>query len=244
MAQISPDYASPGLRLGLLLHDHPDASYDFKFISGEELGVPAEFGGKGQFCLATIRFGDGRADASAWKPVPAKGNPDEWNIFQTKTLGRALKKAGYPDDLKDLKALVLWRQRSAEIGAIASGAQQLAISSTSAPASLEAGPSVLDAAFTAAAGSYDEDVQVKVSKAEVIAKDDSSDQFDDGELVNDSGVPFSDIETVAELVAGLDARAATNFKAYLKTVNIPSDYNYMSQAQIVDVMNWLSPDGE
>ena len=63
MAQISPDYASPGLRLGLLLHDHPDATYSFELKSGAELGIPEAFGGGGNFCIATISFGDGRADA-------------------------------------------------------------------------------------------------------------------------------------------------------------------------------------
>lgn len=227
MAQISPKYASPGLRLGLLLHDHPNASYKFERVTGTDIGIPSEFGGDGAFCLATISFGDGRADASAWKPVPARGGPDDWNILQTKTLGRALKKAGYPDDLDDLKALVLWRQRDAEISAIASGTQQVAISSTSSrQAALSAGdapvePDVLEQAFDAAATPSSDDA----IDAEVVPEDDDR------------------IPLVEELVAGLDNRSLTAYKAYLKTIGATSTPAHMSDEQLTAVLAWLDPEG-
>lgn len=231
MAQISPDYASPGLRLGLLLHDHPNAHYDFKQVKGTELGIPANFGGEGDFCLATIHFGDGRADASAWKPVPPKGDAELWNVLQTKTLGRALKKAGYPDDLRDLKALVLWRQRDAEISAIVSGTQQVAIASTTArqpQGALASGsvdgidepaPDALEQALTEAATAADDDAV-------------------DADIVDERA------ELVAELVEGLDGRTLKTYLSYLKTAGIPEDPFAMSSADISDALAWLDPDAD
>lgn len=224
MGQISPDYASPGLRLGLLLHDHPDATYHFELKKGTDLGIPAEFGGDGNFCLATIEFGDRRAPASAWKPVPQKGDPELWNTLQTKTLGRALKKAGYPDDLKDLKALLLWRQRGAEIEAITSGTQQLAIASTTTrpQGSLGAGAAAsdeLEEALDAAASDEGDDAEIE---AEI---DDRAD-------------------LVVELVEGLDGRTAANFRAYLSSIKAPEDPHAMTSDQLTDVLAWLDPAGD
>lgn len=137
MGQISESYASPGLRLGLLLEDHPQATYEFHLRTGDEIGVPDEYGGGDRkFCVCTITFGEGRAPVEAWKPVAGNGTPDEWNILCTKTLGRALKRAGYPDDLHDLKALVLWRQREAEIAAIKAGSLPLDVPRANAIAAL------------------------------------------------------------------------------------------------------------
>lgn len=121
--QISESYASPALRLGLLQVDHPGAKVTYRLASGEELAIPPNYGGGGSFCVARIEFptSSGRPPVEGYKSVASKGTADEWNILCSKTLGRALKKAGYPDDLKDLKALVLWRQREAEIAAINSG---------------------------------------------------------------------------------------------------------------------------
>lgn len=122
--QISETYSSPALRWALLLEDLPGSDYDFALSRGGPLGIPEEFGGDGQFCVATITYpsATGRAATVAWKPVPARGSPDDWNVLCTKTLGRALKRAGYPDSLPDLKALVLWRHRNAEVAAIGNGA--------------------------------------------------------------------------------------------------------------------------
>lgn len=125
MASISESYASPGLRWGLLLEDHPQATYEFSIDVAETFGVPPDFGGDALVCVATIIFPD-RPNVVAWKaPGPeGKGHgqdqrtPDGWNILQTKTLGRALKRAGYPDDMPSLKALMLWRKRNAEVSSI------------------------------------------------------------------------------------------------------------------------------
>jgi len=126
--QIDENYASPGLRWGLLLEDHPGATYTFDLTDGASIPgaspIPKSYGGDKSYCVATILFPSPSvlAPVVAWKPVPDGGAPDEWNVLCTKTLGRALKKAGYPDNLKDLKALVLWRQRNAEVEAISAQA--------------------------------------------------------------------------------------------------------------------------
>lgn len=122
--QISADYASPALRWALLVEDYPGATHRFSWEPAEDIGVPAAFGGEQipGVCVATIVFpqDSGREEVTAWKP-PEGGamNPDAWNTLCTKTLGRALKRAGYPDDVTDLKTVILWRRRRAELAALA-----------------------------------------------------------------------------------------------------------------------------
>lgn len=113
-------FASPSLRWGLLLEDHPGATQSCEMRQGSTLGIPDQFGGAGDFCACTITI-PGREPVTAWKAVPGRGEADIWVVACTKTLGRALKKAGYPDDLNDLKGLMHWRQREAEIAAILGG---------------------------------------------------------------------------------------------------------------------------
>jgi len=126
------NFASPGLRWGLLLVDHPGATHEFNLVKGTDIGFPKQFGGEKDFCLCTINFperdGEQHAPVSASKEAEIKrGESDEWVVICTKTLGRALKKAGYPDDLEDLKDLMLWRKQNAQVSAIVSGTPQLAI---------------------------------------------------------------------------------------------------------------------
>src|SRR5690606_29496392 len=127
-------FASPGLRWGLLLEDHPGATHSFTIKSGQDLGIPQQFGGDKDFCVCTIEV-PGHEPTTAWKEVPARGDSNDWAVLQTKTLGRALKKAGYPDDMVDLKALMLWRRRNAEVAALSEGAPlgELAAGPTSNP---------------------------------------------------------------------------------------------------------------
>lgn len=121
MPDMKDGYASPGLRWGLLLEDHPAATVSFAYEKASAHDVPAEFGGDRSVCVATIDFGSDRPSITAYKIAPDKGDPDSWNLLCTKTLGRALKRAGYPDDMPSLRALVLWRQRNAEVDAIEGG---------------------------------------------------------------------------------------------------------------------------
>lgn len=150
MAAISPTYASPGLRWGLALEDHPGAYVAFHESPGTDLGIPEKHGGNDAFCVATIHFpeGSGRLPVIGYKALSSKikgelDHPsDRWNILCTKALGRALKRAGYPDDLPDLKALVVWRQRDAEIRAITAGTAQVQLAAADPGRALESAAKV------------------------------------------------------------------------------------------------------
>lgn len=226
MPTISPDYASPGLRMGLLLEDFPQASHRFEVRDAAALGIPEHMAGTGEFCVAIIER-PGMPDAIGWKPLPAKGDPEAWNVLCTKALGRALKRAGYPDDLPDLKALVLWRQRNAEIGAIGAGHIQQAL-----PPSAQA----------------IESGQAKdpVAKALESAATSRPRQDDDGDVAQGEVVDPEEMDNlraeVAELVAGLDGRDAANYKSYLQGIDAPDDPEKMSRAQLQDALGWLDPD--
>jgi hypothetical protein len=222
MGQISESYASPGLRLGLLLEDHPGAIYDFDLVTGTEVGIPEAYGGDRKFCLCTIRFpGPDRADVTAWKPVGASGSPDEWNVLCTKTLGRALKRAGYPDDLKDLKALVLWRQRTAEIGAIEAGTAQLAL----APASQqEAAPHTdeMQRALSAAA----------VATSGAVGSDDRSGTDED-------------VAMLLELVAGLEDSPVDKqaFEHFCDQIGVQVG-GALTQREVDQLLGWFDDDDD
>jgi len=126
---ISATYASPGLRHGLLLEDHPQAVVTFTCQKGTELGIPRSAGGDEEYAVATITFpaSSNKSTAVGWKALKSgekrKGDHDSdvWQVLCTKALGRALKRAGYPADTTDLKALLLWRQRGVEIQSLAGG---------------------------------------------------------------------------------------------------------------------------
>ena len=144
MPEIPPDYASPLLRWALLLEDYPESTYGFDCVGYD--GIPEHvrppellretLGLKGDevFCLAIITFpsDSGKPTAYAWSAlstgVKGRGGAaspvktlEQWNTLCTKTLGRALKRAGYPDKLPELKAAILWRRRNAEIALLESG---------------------------------------------------------------------------------------------------------------------------
>lgn len=231
---ISESYASPGLRWGLLLEDQPGATYTFELLRGVDFPVnpiPEGFGGDRDFCVCTITFPPetGKSAVSAYKPAGAQGDPEGWNVTCTKTLGRALKKAGYPDDLKDLKALLLWRQRTAETQAIMSGSAHLALDSGE-PAPQRALPAapVEDALDEAA-----------VSNGERVSGDDAGDDEPvDAEVVEDRS------ETVEELVEGLSDKEFENYKGFLETIGAPVKIAEMSENQLDDVLSWLDPDGK
>ena len=210
MGQISESYASPGLRLGLLLEDHPQATYEFTLRTGDEIGVPDEYGGGDRkFCVCTITFGPERASVEAWKPVSGNGTPDEWNILCTKTLGRALKRAGYPDDLHDLKALVLWRQREAEIAAIKAGSLPLDVPRANAIAAL---PSA-------------DPMQVALDEAGVT-------DAEEVELADEDT-----LAEIAELESGLDERDVQVYEAFRAQIGVGDDGPTPDQAE--QILGWF-----
>jgi len=123
VAEVPDSYASPWLRWSLLLTDHPDAKQEFTLQHGTDTGVPADFGGDDQLCVATVTV-PGQGRFLGYKEIPRSArdrDPDTWNLLCAKALGRALKRAGYPSDLQDLKALMLWRRRNEEIRVLGHG---------------------------------------------------------------------------------------------------------------------------
>jgi hypothetical protein len=232
--QISESYAAPYLRWGLLLEDHPGARYQFELVVGTEMDpnpIPSEFGGDRKFCVATIHFpaSSGLASVSAYKPAN-DGSADEWNTLCSKALGRALKKAGYPDDMKDLKALLLWRQRNAEMEAVMSGSSPAAITSGgegSTMGALPAGPSNVEDALDDAG----------VSDPEQVSGDDVP---VDAEIVGEEVDELR--EMVTELVEGLNDKEFENFDGFLETIEAPSSPADMTHSQLSDALAWLDPD--
>lgn len=138
MSQISATYASPLLRWALLLEDHPQATYRYKKVQGVDLPegheIPVEFGGNDDYALCTITFPPetGLEDAHGYKStkvgVNGKGgatspvtNSEQWQQLCTKTLGRALKRCGYPDDMDELRAVMRWRNEVTRLRALEAG---------------------------------------------------------------------------------------------------------------------------
>lgn len=153
---IPETYASPGLRWGLFLHDHPhapDPVFRLARWDDPDVNVPEEFakGGPedftGEFVVCTIDPADGGQKITAWREIPGKEKrggswhevrktPDNWRKLTTMALGRALKQAGYADDTSDLKALLLWRRRDVEMRMLEAG--------LSPPPALGSGPDEKD----------------------------------------------------------------------------------------------------
>lgn len=245
-AQISETYASPALRLGLLLEDHPKARVEYALVSGEEAGIPAEYGGSGKFCQATIIFPESTgiapvvAHKKAEKPRSSEDPADAWNTMCTKTLGRALKKAGYPDDTKDLKALVLWRQRQVEINAIAAGQPvQQALPETS-PVEL-----ALEAASTSPDAPTENDDLI--TENDDLVPPDLDDQIVDAEVVEGPQPPEDapdpsdgpDREKVRKALNGLTTDEKANFKEWCMSQDIPIKVDEWDGYTLALVSEWL-----
>lgn len=138
MADDLVDYAAPGLRWGLIREDHPNVRAEFGIDTAANLGLPPQAAAPDEeFVYARIVFADPTLEpVLGYKPwtmqVRGKDNKmrtvnvehptDQYRTLCTKALGRALKDAGYPDDLNDLKSLMFWRQRRAELAALGHGA--------------------------------------------------------------------------------------------------------------------------
>ena len=136
---LSESYVGPNVRLAMLKADYPAACHVEEWIEDISISdVPPAFRptGKGAtgFCRCVIDFGPGadRPPVTADRFPDVKGvaqaksdttyDPVGWEALSTKTLGRALKEAGYPPDANDIKLLLLWRRRMAEIHGDAEGA--------------------------------------------------------------------------------------------------------------------------
>ena len=108
------DYLSTSVRWALFKADWPDASVEFSEGSAIDTGIPAAFSKKEErVCIATItRHADDNRPIIGYKTVSdAKvRDTDGWNTLCSKAMGRALKKAGYPDTMTDLKLLMRFRE--------------------------------------------------------------------------------------------------------------------------------------
>ena len=130
MAQIAEDYVSPSVRWGILKQDYPDAVVEFTQRLGTEIGIPENFGGKDQYCVAQITLRPSDPDVvMGYKPISdarsGKGDhaSDAWNVLCTKAMGRALKRAGYADTAGEMRVLVQYKQRLAEQDATRGGVE-------------------------------------------------------------------------------------------------------------------------
>lgn len=137
-------YASPGLRWGLAVDDFEGITAEFSVMTAERLGLPRRVADPDvEFVVATIVFppGTGRAPVRGWKlysnrvkgkVINVDHESDLWEVLCTKALGRALKRAGYPANLDDLRALVVWRRRNVELEALRTGHATLALRDSAA----------------------------------------------------------------------------------------------------------------
>jgi hypothetical protein len=216
-------------------------------MTGTDLGVPESYGGNGNFCVCTISV-PGYEPVVAYKSIKDRGQPDEWTVNCTKTLGRALKKCGYPDDLKDLKALVLWRQRDAEITAIRGG---FAVEAPSNPLEIEAGGrdvddddqpdadhDVIDEADTTMppADSRGHETDINSDDSNVV----------DAEVIEDEATPEPrDEERLAALLTEIRDLPQTDkddFKVWLVDQNISSHPDGWTDANLDEIDAWMAND--
>jgi len=130
MAQIAEDYVSPSVRWGICKQDYPDAVVEFSQRLGTEIGIPENFGGEDQYCVAQITLRPNDPDVvMGYKPISdarsGKGDhaSDAWNVLCTKAMGRALKRAGYADTAGEMRVLVQYKQRLAEQDATRGGVE-------------------------------------------------------------------------------------------------------------------------
>lgn len=131
---IQEGYLSTSVRWALFKSDHPDGEIKFTEATADEIGIPASFSKKDErFCVATItRYSGDPLEIVAYKSVSAAGKPndsDAWHVLCSKAMGRALKKAGYPDTISDLKIMTRYQEINA--GPVISNA-----ASTSVPANV------------------------------------------------------------------------------------------------------------
>lgn len=113
---IADDYLSTSLRWSLFKADWPDGAIEFREASAEDLDIPKSFRKDNEMiCVATLtRFPNDPTPIMAYKSESSvAGNQrdtDAWHSLTSKAMGRALKKAGYPDRMADLKVLMNFRK--------------------------------------------------------------------------------------------------------------------------------------
>ena len=107
------DYISTSLRWSMFKADWPDATVEFSEGTTADAGIPASFSKKDEkVCIATVvRFKNYTPFIGYKSFADAKvRDTDAWNVLCSKAMGRALKKAGSPDNMNDLKVLMKFRE--------------------------------------------------------------------------------------------------------------------------------------
>ena len=109
------DYLSTSVRWAMFKADWPDASIEFSESTPAEIGIPSSFAKKDEkICVAHVtRFaGDDRPIVAykAESDVRGTRDTDAWHALCSKAMGRAMKKAGYPDTMSDLRILMKFRE--------------------------------------------------------------------------------------------------------------------------------------
>lgn len=109
------DYLSTSVRWAMFKADWPDASIEFSESTPSEIGIPSNFSKKDEkICVAHVaRYKGDESPIVAYKAesdVRGPKDTDSWHALCSKAMGRAMKKAGYPDTMTDLKILMKFRE--------------------------------------------------------------------------------------------------------------------------------------
>jgi hypothetical protein len=109
------DYLSTSVRWAMFKADWPDASIEFSESTPSEIGIPSTFSKKDEkICVAHVaRYKGDESPIVAYKAesdVRGPKDTDSWHALCSKAMGRAMKKAGYPDTMTDLKILMKFRE--------------------------------------------------------------------------------------------------------------------------------------
>jgi len=251
---IDEQYASPGLRWGLLQDDYPEATNEYTLITAEGIPGGHPFAGPDdEFVLCTIAFPlpCRKAPAYGWKPLSEARNRDDesYAALRTKALGRALKDAGYPDKLPDLKALTFWRKRSAEIDAMTLG-HPLEIDSTNEvvaalDAAAESTPDavghdergdVVDATVSQIQEIVDD--REKHSQQESVQVNSDSTEGDSPEFDIGDGLDEKRVELM-EVIAGLDPDTIARLKGFVSDNDLVEDLSTWGAEELDNLEGWL-----
>ena len=108
---IQEGYLSTSLRWALFKADWPEGEIKFHEADAQVLNIPSSFSKTAdeKFCVAEItRFPNDPIMITAYKSQSDAGkikDSDAWHVLCSKAMGRALKKAGYPDTIDDLRTM-------------------------------------------------------------------------------------------------------------------------------------------
>ena len=125
------DYLSTSVRWAMFKADWPDASIEFSESTPSEIGIPSTFSKKDEkVCVALVtRYKGDESPIVSYKAesdVRGAKDTDSWHALCSKAMGRAMKKAGYPDTLTDLKVLMKFREAKTGVKVVSAPQVQVA----------------------------------------------------------------------------------------------------------------------